>query len=667
VDRGRASELGRRVRVGIFQNKPLSFVDDQGQAQGIYPEILKRIAAQEQWSLEFVMGSWSDGLARLEKGEIDLMISIVYSKERDEIFDFSSEAIVTSWGQLYTQKDSGIVSILDVAGKTVGVMSRDINGAHFERLCREFGVDCQFVEAKTYDEVCGLIASRAIDAGVINNINGGYFQRQYAIHPSAVIFTPVTALFATPSGRNADLLAAIDTHVTRWKQDRDSFYYATLNKWYGTVETKTRVPYGLIATIVAVAAGISLLLLLWTVLLESRVRARTRQLKESERKYRRLVESLEREYFIYSHGVDGVFTYVSPSITTVLGYSQDEFLTHYSDHLTDSPINAAVVAHTDASIRGEKAPPYEVEIFHRDGSVRLLEVVETPVRDAQEAVIAIEGIAKDITKRKRAEEQRQALEGQVRHQQRLESIGTLAGGVAHEINNPINGIMNYAELIKDGTGDDGSPGEIADKIIRETKRVATIVRNLLTFARQEKQSHSPANMADIVETTLSLIQTVMRHDQITVEVDVPRDLPKLKCRSQQLQQVLMNLMANARDALNERYPEYDPNKNMCVSARLFERDGKPWIRTTVEDHGAGIAPDVVDRIFDPFFTSKGRDQGTGLGLSISHGIVQEHHGELSVECEPGQYTRFHLDLPVDNGWELGTIQDAGESAAEGNE
>jgi signal transduction histidine kinase len=135
-----------------------------------------------------------------------------------------------------------------------------------------------------------------------------------------------------------------------------------------------------------------------------------------------------------------------------------------------------------------------------------------------------------------------------------------------------------------------------------------------------------------------------------LQVDIDEGLPQLKCRSQQIQQVLMNLMTNARDALNERYPEYDSEKRIRIRVRLIEKQGKKSIRTTVEDSGTGIRPAIRERIFDPFFTTKSEGVGTGLGLSISYGIVKDHGGELTVESKPGIYTRFHMDLPDGNGW-----------------
>ncbi|MFB3906045.1 MAG: ATP-binding protein [Acidobacteriota bacterium] len=271
-----------------------------------------------------------------------------------------------------------------------------------------------------------------------------------------------------------------------------------------------------------------------------------------------------------------------------------------------------------------------------------------PEADAEGKIRQVVVTFIDITGRKLAEAEHERLEAQLRQSQKLESISTLAGGVAHEINNPVMSIMNYAELIGDAVPNDSEIREFAASIRQETERVATIVQNLLNFARQDKQPRAPARMCDIVEVVLSLIHTLIRHDQIIVQVTVPPDLPTIWCRKQQIQQVLMNLFTNARDALNERYPEHHENKKLTISAKAIERAGRSWLRTTVEDHGLGIPVYARERIFDPFFTTKPRDKGTGLGLSVSHGIVRDHGGEMSVESEPGTGTRFHVDLPLDD-------------------
>ncbi len=280
----------------------------------------------------------------------------------------------------------------------------------------------------------------------------------------------------------------------------------------------------------------------------------------------------------------------------------------------------------------------------REHREHLKELVERRTGELRQAN---EELRREIGEREEAEKQRRSLESQLRQKQRLASIGTLAGGVAHEINNPINGIMNYAQLIADGLGSEG--GELEDyaqEIMRETERVAGIVRNLLAFSRQEAQKRDRVKLTEILDATLSLIRTIVRCDQIALELDISEGLPEVNCRSRQIQQVLMNLVTNARDALNERFAGYDPEKRIKVIARSIERDGKLWVRTTVEDSGNGIPEEIRDRLFDPFFTTKSRALSAGLGLAISYGIVRDHGGQLQVESSPGNYTRFHLDLPA---------------------
>lgn len=240
----------------------------------------------------------------------------------------------------------------------------------------------------------------------------------------------------------------------------------------------------------------------------------------------------------------------------------------------------------------------------------------------------------------------------MRNQQILESIGTLAAGVAHEINNPINGVMNYAQIPMDMPGQNSESEKYLKEIIFDSERIADIVKNLLQFSRVDDQEYSYANIEDIINGTLSLIKTIYRHNQIFLQMEIPKELPELKCRSQQIQQVIMNLMTNARDSLNYKYPEYHENKICKIHCEVRNIDNNDWIRITVEDHRNGINDDVKDKIFEPFYTTKARNKGTGLGLSISNRIIKEHHGKLSFETEQGKYTKFHLDLMCDIGCEL---------------
>ena len=261
-----------------------------------------------------------------------------------------------------------------------------------------------------------------------------------------------------------------------------------------------------------------------------------------------------------------------------------------------------------------------------------------------DGVVGTLAFAHDITEEKKAQAVRFELEQRSQQQQKLESIGLLAGGVAHEINNPIQGILNYAELMVEST-EEPKVKEYASEIIVETKRVAEIVRNLLQFSRMDKQSHSEARIEDIIHRTLSLVNTIFRKDNIKITLELEANLPAIQCRSQQIQQVLMNLLTNARDAIQENTNMDEMNKHIRVSTKKQEHQHREYIVLSVTDNGIGIQDDVKEKMFQPFFSTKSKEKGTGLGLSISYGIVKDHDGFIEVVNDKNN-TRFDVYLPL---------------------
>lgn len=378
--------------------------------------------------------------------------------------------------------------------------------------------------------------------------------------------------------------------------------------------------------------------------------ASVQALSESEKRFRLLVESAPEAIFIET---GGLFSYVNQFAVSLLGAESAEQLlqTPVLDRIHADCHDAVLKRMEILRVMKETVPSREEIFLKLDGTPVDVDVNAVPVR-----YVGIDGalvFARDITGRKVLEQEKSKIEAQLRQQQKLEAIGTLAGGVAHEINNPINGIMNYAQLILDGSDNpDSSQAQYSKEIIYETKRVSTIVRNLLQFSRQEKQSHSYASIYDIINQSVSLINTIVKRDQITLDVRLDDNLPDIKCRSQQIQQVIMNLLTNARDTLNEKYEGYHEDKLILITCSHYVRDSRRWLRIIVEDHGNGIPPEIQDKIFEPFFSTKPKEIGTGLGLSISFGIVSDHHGHISIDSQKGKYSKFILDLPVDNGWTL---------------
>jgi PAS domain S-box-containing protein len=376
-------------------------------------------------------------------------------------------------------------------------------------------------------------------------------------------------------------------------------------------------------------------------------RKRTEEaLRESEMHFRHLADS--GQALIWTAGLDRKCDYFNKIWLDFTGRSlQQELGDGWLEGVHQEDLAHCVETYVSSFDRRE---PFSMEyrMKRHDGVYRWVRDDGSPRYDGHGRFIGYIGHCLDVTDRHEAEEARRRFEASARQQQKLESIGTLASGVAHEINNPLNVILNYGQLLVDDSDKPDRVTDFATQIVKESERVAVIVRNLLAFSRQDREAHSPARLVDIVERTLSLTHAVLRKDQIEVLTEIPASLPTINCRSQQIQQVLLNLLTNARDAMNLQQPNAPGEKLIRISASTFDLDGKRWIRLSVQDRGCGIPSEVASRVFDPFFTTKPRDKGTGLGLAISYGIIQDHLGRLWFESEEGVGTTFHMDLPANN-------------------
>ncbi len=258
----------------------------------------------------------------------------------------------------------------------------------------------------------------------------------------------------------------------------------------------------------------------------------------------------------------------------------------------------------------------------------------------------------EIEEKEKLLEERRQIEAKMMQQQKLESIGILAGGVAHEINNPINGIMNYAQLIRDDESCSAEIREFSNAITKETERIAVIVRNLLQFARADQQSKlEKVKVIEMIDYVITIIGAYAKRSHVVIKKDIPENLPKICCRRGEVEQVLMNLLTNACDALNEKFSGYNPEKIIEINVSELLVNENEFIRITVKDFGAGIKEENRQKIFEPFFTTKDRTKGTGLGLSISHSIINEHKGNLYCRSAEDEYTTFFIELPVEINYE----------------
>jgi PAS domain S-box-containing protein len=270
---------------------------------------------------------------------------------------------------------------------------------------------------------------------------------------------------------------------------------------------------------------------------------------------------------------------------------------------------------------------------------RLLDSRAFPIRGDDGKVSNVILIVTDVT-------EKATLEAEAMRAGHLASLGELAAGVAHEINNPINGIINYAQIFANVSKPGSREAEIAGRIMKEGDRIAGIVRSLLSFARERKEEKMASSLQVILFESLTLSEAQFRKDGIELKMDFPADLAEITANPQQIQQVFLNIISNARYALNQKYPAADRNKILEISGENITVDNEAYVRFAFLDYGPGIPANTLDKVMNPFFSTKPSGQGTGLGLSISHGLVKDHGGKLIIESSEGEYTRIVIDLPA---------------------
>ncbi|OGQ95864.1 MAG: hypothetical protein A2521_01805 [Deltaproteobacteria bacterium RIFOXYD12_FULL_57_12] len=258
------------------------------------------------------------------------------------------------------------------------------------------------------------------------------------------------------------------------------------------------------------------------------------------------------------------------------------------------------------------------------------------VRDDQDKIQGVVCMAQDVS-----------WQTEAMHAGHLTALGELAAGVAHEINNPINSIINFAQIMIDELQRGATlTEEIPTTIIKEGDRVSGIVSSLLSFARERERVKTPVSIYEVLQETLALTETQLIKDGIKLEAVVPHTLPEINGEFQQLQQVFINIINNARFALNEKYPAANPDKILAIFAMPGSLEGRPAVEIIFHDHGTGIPTHIINKVMNPFFSTKPAGIGTGLGLAISHGIITDHNGKIAIESNEGSFTRIIISLPT---------------------
>ncbi|MCX5720170.1 MAG: ATP-binding protein, partial [Nitrospirae bacterium] len=231
---------------------------------------------------------------------------------------------------------------------------------------------------------------------------------------------------------------------------------------------------------------------------------------------------------------------------------------------------------------------------------------------------------------------------QLIHSAKLASLGRMAAGVAHEINSPLTGIVTFGHLLLKRFPEGSQEKEDIEVVIEQANRCSNIIKGLLSFARATTIDKGPVNINDVLKSSLNMVSRKADFFNITIEQNLDESLPSVKADASQLQQVFLNMILNAADAM-------DGKGTFTVYTRKVVEDGKSFAEVEFTDSGHGISSENMAKLFEPFFTTKPVGKGTGLGLAVSHGIVQEHGGKILVKSKVGEGSSFFVRLPLYEG------------------
>ena len=358
--------------------------------------------------------------------------------------------------------------------------------------------------------------------------------------------------------------------------------------------------------------------------------------------FARLFEAVHEGVYIGSIGADETSTLsANPHLKLMFGFAADtperEIRPFDAERFVDPQARDAFIARLQ---RDGSLTDYLLRLRRADKVAIWVEV--TAHADADESGIRIEALMRDVSERKRLEDQARDLYHQLLQAEKLAALGQTISGVAHELNNPLATILTWAERLSQRPVDEQTRRGL-DTILSESERAAKIVRNLLTFARKRHTTRAMVDVNQVVRQTLALRSYEQRLSNITVFEALAAGLPLVFADPHQFQQVLLNLIINAEQAM------LGANGRGAMVLRSWHDFDNDTVILEVNDDGPGVPEDVQPKIFDPFFTTKEVGKGTGLGLTVAFAIIQEHGGRITVSSQPGTGASFFVALPITDG------------------
>jgi PAS domain S-box-containing protein len=452
-------------------------------------------------------------------------------------------------------------------------------------------------------------------------------------HLSDVTGKRITEIIPGIRLADGDLFTIFSRIAQNGKPEHFEYYFKTLKDWFAVSAYCSREKH---------------VVILFDVITQRKQIEKS--LRESEHKFRNITEQISEIVFITDFS--GIVNYTSPSVEKITGYSPAEVTGHaFIEFIAEEDVRKVVEKVKNAIKNRLPSEIFDLKYRKKDGSYFFGEVsVRYYHEKTDKTFYGLIGVIRDITQKKKDEQARQLLEIQLRKSERLETIGKLAGSIAHEFNNLLTPILGYAELGTIDSTEQGRDPEYYLAIMHAAERAKNLISQVLTFSKSNESTPVIVNVKSIIDEALLLLRP-----SIPVTIAIRKHIDQC-CRNilidpTKLHQVIVNLCTNAYQAIDHTSGEITIDLREIVPGndlmkKLPELEAKTYIQLSISDTGSGMDEATIEHIFEPFFTTKSPDKGSGLGLSVVHGIITSYYGQITVESQPGLGTTFRIYLPV---------------------
>ncbi|WP_198673211.1 ATP-binding protein [Simplicispira lacusdiani] len=652
-----------KVRVGVYQNSPKVSMSASGKAEGIFIDLIEGIAASEGWEIEYVAGTWTEGLERLGRGEIDLMPDVARNQEREALYAFHQEPVLSSWNQVYARRGSGVRSMLDLEGKRVAVLAGSVQERQFEQMASSFSLVVEWMPLPDFDAAFAAVEQGHADAVVTNRFFGVRNALRYGLEDTAIIFSPSKLYFAAPLGGRQDLLQAIDRRLIAFKKDSNSLYYKSLRRW-SVDEVRAATPGWLLPVVAAFMAAL-MAAVAGVLLLRRQVALRTAELRQRNQEMQTINDILRA--IGGRRDLDGVLQEATRGAMALSGFDGGvlclrdasrgslrvgarlhalPLVDHFDDGMplcdAGCPAMLDVVgndkrhallsaddpgAHTacgnvrDPSVRWNAYFALQVQertlgvlcLFSRQADppqsevLKLVEDLCGPVALAVENAHLYQQAQEHAQELERRVEDRTHALAQAMH--RAEDADRIKSAflatMSHELRTPLNSIIGFTGILLQGLAGPLNPeqGKQLGMVRDSARHLLALINDVLDISKIEagelRVGCAPFDLARSIQKVGALIAPLADKKHLALDIQVAPGIGTMASDERRVEQVLLNLLSNA-----VKFTDSGSVTLRAEPVEDFRPVGAPGpvdaVRLSVTDTGPGIKEEDMALLFTPF-------------------------------------------------------------------